>query len=370
MPVRRPLIVVEIMRFVCALAVVGFHYLTGFRFGPSPDSARALTGVLPMPDGVAMMGRFGWLGVEIFFVVSGMMIATTVGDTANPIAFLRRRFLRLVPAAWICATLTLVAICLDHGFQEQLGWRWFRSVIFWPMREQIDPSYWTLGIEVMFYLVVSACLIRRGHSLIFLAMILTGASMIFWITWILGFPIDPGNRKIMLSLLPHGSLFSVGILLFNYIDRKNKIIFLFISIIPCLLEIYYHDYERSVGLLLEKNSIYPMIIFVFSILLILYSDRLQFPLSRIISPEKARDVGRATYPLYLVHQEAGAVVIGHLARGGIATGPAMAITAALACLAAWLIGRWVEPPLAALLRDKTAFLIRPVVRKAPLPPVS
>jgi peptidoglycan/LPS O-acetylase OafA/YrhL len=51
--------------------------------------------------------HFGWVGVEIFFVISGFVIAFTA-EGASSRAFLRSRVLRLVPGPWICATIALV----------------------------------------------------------------------------------------------------------------------------------------------------------------------------------------------------------------------------------------------------------------------
>jgi peptidoglycan/LPS O-acetylase OafA/YrhL len=48
---------------------------------------------------------FGWVGVEVFFVISGVVIANSA-SAASPKEFVIGRFLRLYPAAWIAAPLT------------------------------------------------------------------------------------------------------------------------------------------------------------------------------------------------------------------------------------------------------------------------
>ena len=52
---------------------------------------------------------FGWIGVQIFFVISGIVIANSA-QSATPFRFAVSRFLRLYPAAWIAAAI----ICLLH----------------------------------------------------------------------------------------------------------------------------------------------------------------------------------------------------------------------------------------------------------------
>ena len=70
---------------------------------PNPAAAGALDGA-KLSAGLAPWGSFGWIGVEIFFVISGYVIASSA-EGAAPRTFLRRRAQRLLPAAWVCATI-------------------------------------------------------------------------------------------------------------------------------------------------------------------------------------------------------------------------------------------------------------------------
>src|SRR6201987_2791882 len=54
---------------------------------------------------------FGWVGVEIFFVISGFVIANSASKS-SPTEFLLGRALRLYPAVWVCATATLIVLVL------------------------------------------------------------------------------------------------------------------------------------------------------------------------------------------------------------------------------------------------------------------
>jgi exopolysaccharide production protein ExoZ len=67
---------------------------------------------------LAQFTWFGWVGVEVFFVISGFVI-TNSARGASPIEFLKGRVLRLYPAAWICATLSLFALIFIAG--DHLG---------------------------------------------------------------------------------------------------------------------------------------------------------------------------------------------------------------------------------------------------------
>jgi peptidoglycan/LPS O-acetylase OafA/YrhL len=54
---------------------------------------------------------FGWVGVEIFFVISGFVIANSASKS-SPKEFLFGRALRLYPAVWIASTLSLVILLI------------------------------------------------------------------------------------------------------------------------------------------------------------------------------------------------------------------------------------------------------------------
>eukprot|EP01037_Dinobryon_pediforme_P024921 gene24921-26890_t len=109
-PKPRAIIALDLLRFASALLVVAFHYGAAFALAPSP-AARAMLHGLPVSAALAGESWFGWVGVELFFMMSGFVIALSAEGTSGP-AFVRRRALRLLPAAWICASATLLVLAL------------------------------------------------------------------------------------------------------------------------------------------------------------------------------------------------------------------------------------------------------------------
>src|SRR5262245_5050654 len=67
-----------------------------------------VAGAVAFP-GLVSFSWFGWVGVEIFFVLSGTVICMSAEGT-TAFAFARNRIVRLYPAAWLCGTLTLVLL--------------------------------------------------------------------------------------------------------------------------------------------------------------------------------------------------------------------------------------------------------------------
>jgi len=104
------------------------------------------------------ISRIGWVGVEIFFVLSGFVIANSaLGE--KPLHFLIKRALRLYPAIWICATITMMIIFINgNPINNSLMFSYLHTLILLPNDfgefGWIDGVYWTLMFEVSFYLLV------------------------------------------------------------------------------------------------------------------------------------------------------------------------------------------------------------------------
>ena len=76
--------------------------------------------------------RSGWVGVEVFFVISGFVIAYSASEK-DAARFFRSRLLRLAPAAWSCATITL-AVAVLAGVLNVASARiaYIKSMTFFP----------------------------------------------------------------------------------------------------------------------------------------------------------------------------------------------------------------------------------------------
>lgn len=117
----------------------------------------------------------GWVGVQIFFVISGFVIAfSACGKNAR--RFVRGRAERLYPAAWICATVTLL-LSVETGHDDAgTGADYFRSMLLLPVGPWVSGVYWTLAVEMSFYGLVAVVFAWRGAgALPRLAVVLGGS---------------------------------------------------------------------------------------------------------------------------------------------------------------------------------------------------
>lgn len=150
-----------------------------------------------------------WVGVDLFYVLSGFFIAVAVlrPATFDPLHFVRRRITRVIPAYY--AALLLVLLLLERQTLASMqGWAdiglhllMLHQLQSWSMYGIIGPA-WTLGIEWSFYLLMLALApLWRGRSgwlLVFLFIAISyvwrGSVMVavapeqrsFWVVQILG----------------------------------------------------------------------------------------------------------------------------------------------------------------------------------------
>jgi peptidoglycan/LPS O-acetylase OafA/YrhL len=353
----KPTIVgLDIIRFTAA-AMVMLHHLGASTWAEQWSiPAKIIGGRAAYPE-LLFVTWFGWLGVEIFFVISGLVIVYSA-EGATALKFLRSRALRLYPAAWICASITAITVlALGTDTMRNVLHQWLNSVILVPVPPYIDSVYWTLGVEMAFYGVIFLLLVGgRFHYLERLALVLGTLSSLYWI---LGNHFAPGflhkhlwTRILELSLLPYGCFFSIGIL--TYVISRfgltpGRALAISFFAVAGVIEVGYKTVHFDTALGIERSPVLPQILYVVALALIFASVRWKFdqanPVGRII-----RTIGLATYPLYLIHQIVGAAIMGWILKQGgskyLALGSAITI-----CLAGSIfIVTVLEPPLRNFLR--------------------
>ena len=116
----------------------------------------------PLAEQSLAYGRLGWLGVILFFVVSGfIMVAVTGQGRFEAGSFIRRRVLRVVPLYWAFTFMAaLLALVLPDIFKTTVfdGQQLLLSLAFIPFYNPashgLHPLYklgWTLNYEMFFY---------------------------------------------------------------------------------------------------------------------------------------------------------------------------------------------------------------------------
>ncbi|SFZ78888.1 acyltransferase family protein [Chitinimonas taiwanensis] len=167
----------DMLRGFCAIGVAAYHY--------------ALWGSTELPYEIYELLRiFGIYGVSTFFVLSGYSLAHAYSgrfeksiEAVSLLAYARRRFARLAP--FFCAVVFISVFAKTYLLEktvdplEVLG----NATLLFGF---IDPTStpviggWSIGIEVVFYLLLPLVLLLRRRPTVFL---LSALLMMLWLTF-------------------------------------------------------------------------------------------------------------------------------------------------------------------------------------------
>lgn len=360
---RQQIAGLDLVRFFSAIAVMLYHftYWVSNPYGSTP--ARITGGVF---DFTEIAFSFGWVGVEIFFVLSGFVIAYSAsGVTA--FGFLRSRILRLVPAAWICASITcFVVVVIGDGAAGDIVKRYIRSIIFFPLGPWIDGTYWTLGIEIAFYgaIFILLCVRRFAWmeyfcaaisivSLILLVAALRSSVVAEWLS----------SRPANLLLLRHGGEFALGAMLWLLLFEGRTLFRFCIVAVGLVSGIF--EISRSVSdhsFTSDVNVVLPISVWIMSIAAIIFSVVYNDIVNSKLTPFASvmiRRMGVATYPLYLLHQLVGSALMLALFDVGVPQLVCLATSMIAMVFAAAIISMYLEPAVASLIRQPLDHLREP-----------
>lgn len=178
---------------------------------------------------------WGAYGVQLFFLISGFVILMTAQRAKRPSDFVISRVSRLYPVYWVALTVSIVVSIVFSVPHTDVGWTarllnytMIQRLIMVP---NVDEVYWTLAIEMQFYILILVVLVLTRCALsdrlvVRLCMAWCGLSLVLAI--ILGAysrGIDPQlvvtPVKIALNLLivEWGPFFATGML--GFLARRD-----------------------------------------------------------------------------------------------------------------------------------------------------
>ena len=328
--------VLDGLRLLAALAVAGWHLTAAPTAGWDGQPFGALTAV----------SRYGWLGVELFFLISGFVICMS-GWGRSVGEFAASRVVRLYPAYWFAV---LLAAAVLAGFAGRDGITWPQLAANLTMLQNplgvrdIDPSYWTLAVELRFYLLF-AIVLAIGvtyRRVVYFCVIWLAVSVFVsgqpWLAWLISAENVPYFVAGMALFLIHR--FGATPLLWGIVTASWLIaLYRLDSHIDATL------HNRSATTWLPAAAVVTA---CFAVMILVATGRLnRFDWPWLVT------AGALTYPLYLIHQSLGVTVISGLRRVIPSWLLLICLIAALLGLA-WLIHRFVERPLAARMKRGAA----------------
>ena len=282
---------IDALRGIAALMVVLFHYSNTYdRIFGHGDQFWLSFGV-------------GRQGVELFFLISGFVIFMTLDRVRGSGDFVLARVSRLYPTYWVSVLLTATVIAL--AALPGLNVAPLQVLVNLTMLQtfvgvgHVDGVYWTMAIELAFYgwllVAYQLRLTRRIESTlaIWLAVLLVALVLLI--------VIDPGlsNGLVTALLLEYGNLFAAGMLFFRMRVSPSRM----------TLWLLAATYLPEAVLRPESALIVAGWYAVFGLLI---AGRLGF-----LNRRPLLFLGSISYPLYLLHQSIGWVLIDQLYAWGV-----------------------------------------------------
>jgi peptidoglycan/LPS O-acetylase OafA/YrhL len=362
---RSHIYVLDAVRFFAALCVVFFHL--SFYDWASPQSTVGQMFVHTTSfRQAAPFTSFGWVGVEIFFVLSGFVIANSANNS-SPMAFAKSRVLRLYPAVWICVFFTLAALLITRGqTTPHVAGEFARSVTLWIFGPWLDGVYWSLAVELVFYAIIFTVLLSgRFDRLGSVAWALFAISAVYLVAVIFKpslFASPLGSRIVLHSdvlQLRYGCFFAIGIWMWLFSARglrSTDWLGLSAATAVGMLEIAgrAHNMARwEVQPGISVSEVVPVVIWlaIAALMLVVARAPERFAPKSLRAQEAYRHIGQMTYPLYLTHSIVGVFLIREMVSGG--TNPWLALAVAVVSMLAlsYVVSRYGEPQLRRLLRS-------------------
>jgi len=315
---------IDALRGIAALGVVLFHYMVAFA-----DHYDHSSEIFP---GFRYF-RYGKHGVELFFIISGFVIFMSLERTKHSSDFVFGRFSRLYPTYWTAVILSFIIVSIARLPDLHIDWK--DALINLTMFQQflnvphIDGNYWTLQIELSFYIVMFALwktkLLKHINAVALTWLVLISVNLLFEKAKILLFD----HRLNTLFLLDYAHLFIIGMLLYKTFLVKEPSARKYILISLCLLfALFKHGIEQALFATL----------FTAIFILILRGHLIHLNRKPLLF------LGTISYSLYLTHLYLGLVTIKMLGKLGVNINIAIMISLVLALFVATLITFFVEKP--------------------------
>lgn len=331
---------IDFLRFAAALLVVVHHF--GFWAWAYPNGMAGMAATVDPQPQIPSTFASGWVGVQLFFVISGFVIAFSAAQSTAG-RFVESRLRRLLPAVLVCAPLSAAVVwAFDVLSPSATFFAFIRSVVFFPWGPWVDSVYWTLGIEVSFYFFIYLLLLFRNfHRIEWLAYAFAASSTFFWILFLI-FAWDTYGEKRIFSLLliHHGCFFSTGLCLWLVKFRGitvSRIFLLFFSSVGACIQII--ETSRSIGAKTDSvlSALPAISIYFLGLILLVLSLNTRW------NARWLRQIGLMTYPLYLLHNVVGSALLGRLVDVGLGYAEAMLSSIAFCLVISWFIALKLEP---------------------------
>jgi len=249
--------------------------------------------------------KYGDLGVQLFFLISGFVILMSMEKTPNFIKFIKNRWIRLFPSMLICSV--IIFTTARFFYERPLGIPGWKSLlpgilfvdegllerIFKTDFPVLESSFWSLYIEVKFYAIFGVLyyMLNRNLALlgIFIIYLVAVSYQILEFHHLL--PSGLLQFKAYIGNFVYFGWFVSGALIYIYYkDRDKRYLYAFIVATVCAM-FYMYRLQDSV------RNVYLVIL-----ILIFVGALFWKPMEKFFSMRLFTFIGFISYPVYLLHE--------------------------------------------------------------------
>lgn len=289
----------------------------------------------------------GHMGVDIFFIISGFIMAYTFRPELGAVRFLYNRVLRIIPLYWLTSVIALIGYLyapgLINGSKEP---DILSSFLLLPSESRyLNPNGWTLSCEFLFYLVFSFSFLPAYRFRFVLP------SIILACLTLVGFCHEFENVLPRFIFNSMSIEFLFGMIIFQIYSRFNiaqslNIVLPLVSALLVLFSLFVYFSGIQTGLRIIDLGLPAFFICIFIVSL---ESRLKTNVSKTI-----KSLGDSSYSLYLTHAFTIGIAGFLLSHFGL-TGSSFVFSGAL-ILVSVLVGyfcyRYVELPMSVCIKTK------------------
>lgn len=321
------------LRVLAALSVVFYHYF--YYYGST-----RIVGMEPtrLTDWILNLSKYGFLGVELFFSISGFVILYSANNKLW-YDFLRGRVLRIFPMLWVGASLTFIVVFyLGYTSREPTLIQYLANLTllhrFVFDQPHLDGVYWTLTVELRFYFII-------GLMLAFNALTKRNVMCVMVVWSLAGIIYLCMGRGA--NFLASGGAFAIGVGFYYLLHDGRKVsnlIFVLFSMVACAVSICLNHNDAN----LNKIVFFVFVVFVAILFYLIVSG-----FSSGIPKGVLLSLGGITYPLYLIHQEIGYSILQYSPNGLPYVYNASLLSVVMVFIS-YILCRYCEPPMKSLFK--------------------
>ena len=301
---------IDLLRFVAAASVLLYHYTyRGYgagNFSPVPFTT------------IGQVSRYGYLGVELFFIISGYVVLLSAqGKTVRQ--FFVSRITRLYPAFWVACTLTFIVEriwgtkatdpLMPYELQAGIKQYVYNMTMLHDFLgvTALDGTYWSLTVEITFYFLVSLLiaykLMRHIDQFILNWLLYTAVSGFY----------GTNGAFVYLFIPQYAPFFAAGMLFYLLQNPVNRTYLRY----GLLAASYLLAVRSGIKLAIEQSDIFhaeisrnitgSIITIFFGVFYLITFKKIDFSKQYWLAW-----LGAITYPLYLIHSNIGFILFTRL----------------------------------------------------------